>query len=366
MPNDPYQDWEAYKDRELAWIVPALSAQGYALEETQPHVSGERYLMQAVTTESGRKLILLGTRTADGMRVVIKATSDAGGIRELLHERLCRSRLADLRFAYRGFLVPEELLFTHANGRAISIQKFIEQESTFLARPTPDQFTLALAAFKTQEGAHAATYEHMRTIAKTYGIMRAPDYLEHFRAFEATVAASGVTEAVEALRQAAPILSRAVDTISQYEDFLTHTDFVPHNIRIVGSDTYLLDASSLRFGNKYEGWARFINFMELYNPALARALEQYVLDNRAPEESASLRLMRIYRLGEILAYYTRAFLNSTGDLNALNRARIVFWTSVLQSVMSQSPLPDAVRTEYQTVRDALRSPEEKLRQKDLH
>ncbi len=171
---------------------------------------------------------------------------------------------------------------------------------------------------------------------------------------------------MEALRQAEHLLLEGVDTIKQYEGFLTHTDFVPHNIRIVGSDTYLLDASSLRFGNKYEGWARFINFMELYNPPLASALVQYVHDNRAPEESASLRLMRMYRLGEILAYYTRAFLNSTGDLRALNHARILFWTNVLQSVISQTPLPEQVRTEYQTVRDQLRSPDEKLRQKDLH
>src|SRR6187549_2342490 len=103
MSNEAEREWKEYRDRELAWLAPVLEGLGYALDEVQPHLAGERYLMQAVTTRSGRKLILLGRRTSDGKRVVIKATTDTNGMRELLHEYLCRKRLKDIKFAYRGF-----------------------------------------------------------------------------------------------------------------------------------------------------------------------------------------------------------------------------------------------------------------------
>ena len=76
--------------------------------------------------------------------------------------------------------------------------------------------------------------------------------------------------------------------------------------------------------------------------------------------------MRIYRLGEIIWYYTDTLSKSTGDLHELNRARVQFWTRVLESVLRDEPLPSLVREEYVRTRDRLRSPDEKLRQKDLH
>ena len=47
---------------------------------------------------------------------------------------------------------------------------------------------------------------------------------------------------------------------------------------------YLLDHSSLRFGNKYEGWARFRNFTTFYNRPLEEALLLYMRNNRAEEK----------------------------------------------------------------------------------
>ena len=87
------KEWETYRDAELGRVHPILAQHGFTLDAAQPHITGERYLMQAVTTASGRKLILVGTRTRDGLRVIIKATSDAAGIRELEHEAQCRSLL---------------------------------------------------------------------------------------------------------------------------------------------------------------------------------------------------------------------------------------------------------------------------------
>ena len=365
-PNSEKQ-WEDYRDHELAGVRPLLAALGYELEAEQPHIAGERYLMQAVTTTSGRKLILLGRRTRDGKRVVVKATSDGAGMRELEHERACRRLLTSIRFAYRVFHSPEELFYGRRGSVLISIQSYIEQESTFLARPLKKQFALALAAFKAQEGAHATTYGHERLIGKAFGVMRSREYLEQFTVFEKNILHT-VPELVprELLASVGNVLHSGARTIEQYSGFLTHTDFVPHNIRVHGERIYLLDHSSLRFGNKYEGWARFINFMTLYNPPLAHALVEYVRLNRTPEELLSLKLMRLYRLSEIIWYYAHTLSQCSGNLRELNTERVKLWSAVLKAVLDNALVPSDVLEKYRSKRDALRSSEEKLRQKDLH
>ena len=367
MQNNPQKDWEEYKSRELDILKPLLNELGFELEEHQPHLLGERYLMQAVTTIGGKKLILIGRRKKDNKRAVIKATKDNYGKWELEHERMCRNVLHHIRFAYKTFLSPEEILFTSREGYTISIQTFIEQECPFTARILRDQFFLALKAFKAQESAHATTYSHEQLIAKTFGRRSTQDYLNDFSVFrELIVTKTNAKELGVTLEQAEEFLKRNSEVIEQYGGFLTHTDFVPHNFRVKNGEIYLLDHSSLRFGNKYEGWARFINFMTLYNPELAQALIDYVHLNRTPEESLALKLMRIYRLGEIMAYYTAAVSNSVGDLQELNRARIYFWADVLRAVLSDTSIDPVVVATYRATRDRLRSPEEKVRQKDLH
>src|SRR6202000_971290 len=91
-------------------------------------------------------------------------------------------------------------------------------------------------------------------------------------------------EASEAMREASAFLREHRVNIDRYTGFLTHTDFVPHNLRIGSGYIYLLDHTSLRFGNKYESWGRFVNYMALYHPALAAALVEYVKRNRSAEE----------------------------------------------------------------------------------
>ncbi|MBI3572114.1 hypothetical protein HY091_01095 [Candidatus Kaiserbacteria bacterium] len=365
--NDAEQIWQEYVDRELAVIAHVLTELGFELEVEQPHLFGERYLMRAVTTVSGRKLILLGHRREDGKRVVIKATSDAGGIRELEHERTCRAVLQRINFAYQTFLSPEEILFTKRGPYTLSIQAFIEQERPFLGRPLEEQFALALSAFKAQEGAHATTYGHERIIRNTFGARDAAGYLAAFRQFQKEILKRIPDEALRALlEKSVELLEASREIIEQYGGFLTHTDFVPHNFRVVGHDIYLLDYSSLRFGNKYEGWARFLNFMALYNPPLQQALMDYVRLNRTPEESLALKLMRIYRLGEIISYYANIIEKCSGNLRILNQERVRFWTHVLAAVLDDRQPAPAVLEEYKKKRDQLRSAEEKRRQKDLH
>lgn len=365
MHNNAKEAWEKEAREQMMLLAPVLEDLGFGLDDSQPHMGGERFLMQAVTTASGKKLILLGKEKYSGRRVVVKAAREAAGMQELEHERVRRKVLADIGFAYTAFESPEEIAFMNKNGYTISVQAFVEQDRPFTDRPTEEQFAIALRSFKAQEGAHATTYGHLRRIKKTFGRRTAPEYIEAFGSFRERVAAA-FPEFAGLLSEAGSFLSTHARTIEQYGDFLTHTDFVPHNFRVVGNTVYLLDHSSLRFGNKYEGWARFVNFMELYNPELAGALVAYVRDNRTPEESLSLKLMRLYRLGEIIWYYVRTLERSAGDLEDLNRARVVWWARVLEAVLrDRQPAPD-VREEYMQLRDRLRSPDEKERQKGLH
>lgn len=360
--------WEKYCAQELADISPILNEAGFTLDTEQPHLKGERYLMQAVTTESGKKLILLGRQKSDQRRVVIKVASDPYGIREIEHEELCRNTLKKMNFAYEAFLSPRTILFTRYGRFSISIQEFIENEHPFIERPLPEQFTLALNAFKAQEGAHATTYAHRRFIKKTFGEKTAKDYLRAFENFETEILKTlrDNKELSATLQKAKELLRAESEIIEQYSGFLTHTDFVPHNFRIINNNIYLLDHSSIRFGNKYEGWARFINFMALYNPELERALIEYVRNNKTAEESHSLKLMRVYRLGELIYYYTNTLAKSSGDLYTLNRARIDFWNHVLDAVLKDEFVSKDIIDEYVRRRDTLRDEGEKIRQKGLH
>lgn len=362
------QNWKTYRDQELENVTPILKRIGYTLEEKQPHIQGERFLMQAVTTTHSQKLILIGRRTTDNLRVVIKISPNKNDADEIRHERICRRALERIEFAYTTFAHPQELFFGEQDGYVIFIQEFIEQPCQFLDRPHTEQFELALRAFKAQEGVRATTYAHHRFIKKIFGKKECRDYIHLFSQFKEGIQKKTPknTHLLTALEQSQKEIEKHGTYIDQYADFLTHTDFVPHNFRIRDKTIYLLDHSSIRFGNKHEGWARFLNFMTLYNPTLEHAFTQYTKDNRAPEEAVSLRLMRLYRLGEILLYYTNTLSRSEGNLRILNEKRVELWATVLSSLLHETPLPQDTIETYKNERDALRSEEEKERQIGLH
>lgn len=358
MPDkNEQQVWREYCRRERAGLSPILKKLGVELEERQPHIGGERYLTKPLV--GGRKLVLVG-RMSSGMRVVVKASSEQGGIREIEHERMCREVLERISFAYQTLLSPKELLFVRRGPYAVLVTEFVEQERPFIERPVEEQFSLALKAFKAQEGAHAATYEHARIITKTFGEMRAADYIDNIKRYAAEA------KPYAELGKAVNFLSDNAETIEQYGGFLTHWDFTPQNIRVKDGHIYLLDHSALHFGNKYEGWARFSNFMELYNPPLAQALLQYVRDNRAPEETLSLKLMRVYRLAELIRYYCGWLPRTEGALHELALARVALWSEVLKAVLNNRTVPPERIEVYKKTRDSLRSEEEKQRQVGLH
>lgn len=368
MDRDHAKEWQGYREKEIEQATPLLERLGYVLEEAQPHTEGERYLMQAVTTASGRKLILIGRRLEDDVRVIIKVSTDPDGIREIESERASRLMLEQMGFSYASFLAPEELEFVRTRDMLVAITAFIPQERSFLSRTFEEQFMLALNGFKAQESAHATTYGHYRRIRHAFETRTAKTYCASAASFADSIqrARPDDVELAHILIRVESLLKEGSETLNQYGGFLTHTDFVPHNFRVVGDAMYLLDHSSLRIGNKYEGWARFINFMVLYHPALADALASYVALNRAPEESSSLKLMRAYRLTELIHYYVHAAGRSQGDLRTLNEARVAFWTAVLKALLDDSQVPVDVRDTYIATRDRLRSDEEKRRQQGLH
>ena len=193
-------------------------------------------------------------------------------------------------------------------------------------------------------------------------------YLASYRAFQKDISEHPLVPetARAAIKKGGDMLEKHRETIEQYCGFLTHTDFVPHNFRIVGDNMYLLDHSSLRFGNKYEGWARFLNFMTFYNRPLEEALLFYMRNNRAEEEMLSLTLMRIYKLGELIWYHSDKLEKTSGDLRTLTQRRVEFWTSVLEAILGNTLVSEQIVREYVKTRDVLRSAEEHNRQKGLH
>ncbi len=357
-----------YTHGELITIISILRDLGFIVDKYQPHISGERNLMRAVTTKSGKKFILLGNSISNNKRVVIKITNDFMGAKEIQHERVCRNALKNIPFAYNVFLSPKELLYKNTKGYAVFIQEYVKQESTFLELPIEEQFDIVLRAFKAQEGAHVVTHEHKKVIIKTFGSVNANWYLSSYKKFQEDIVKClpKNTQLTTLLSQGSTLLSKNKKTIEQYGNFLTHTDFVPHNFRVVYKDMYLLDSSSIRFGNKYEGLARFLNFMTLYNKPLEEALLFYIKNNRTDEEYLSLHLMRIYRLGEIIWYYTNLLKETSGDLHRLTDIRIDFWTAVLKATLCWNYVGEDIINKYKKMRDVLRSDDEKRRQKLLH
>ena len=362
MGNNHQQNWEQFRDQELIKVTLLLGQLGFSLDKKQVHISGERYLT------GNRKLVLLGHRNDDQKKVVIKVSSDPAMIAEIEDERNSRNILKEINFAYHIFSFPPEILYTHKQDCVIFITEFIEQEMTFLERPLTEQFFIALKAFEAQSAIHATTYEHSSVIKKVFGIFSAQTYLQKTEEYirEINLILEGDKDLKNILASSQEFIKNNLEIIDIYSNFLTHWDFVPHNFRVRNHEIYLLDHAALRFGNKYESWARFINFMTLYNEPLEQALLSYVKNNRDQSEYLALRLMRVFRLVEIIWYYASTLGDVVGDLHILNQKRIIFWTKVLESVLVDQSVNRNIVDEYKRIRDSLRSPEEKERQKKLH
>ncbi len=362
MNNHNKTAWEAYYTKELTTVGRILSRLGFSLEKEQPHLIGERYVL------SGKKFVLLGRRDSDGKRVVIKCTNEKEHSIALQKERACREVLYTMRFAYHIFQTPREIFFQESEGYTFYCTEYIPQTCTFLERPLEEQFFLALKAFEAQESSHGTTHEHIHLMRKYFEVYNEDTYLQKMAFYEKTCIEKLPHEhrLHRILAQAQNILAKEKTILARYTNFLTHWDFVPHNFRVQNDEIYLLDHTALRFGNKYEGWARFLNFMLLYNKPLEEALSTYIQRNRHPDEYQSLLLMRIFRATELVWFYTNTLARAEGDLHTLEEARIQFWREVLEAHIKHIPVSDACIATYKKTRDALRDTEEQKRQQGLH
>ncbi len=328
-----------------------LTALGFTLETEQPHISGERFLM------AKNKQVLVG-HDKTSKRVVIKISNMAEGQEDITKEKRARDMLASLSFALDNILFPEEIYFGKKDGYVIWAIEFIEQEKVFVEYTLEEQFFLILRAFEAQEAFHATTFEHEKKVEGLFPILHAKEYFSEFAKFE-----------IDGLKEAEDFLLSHKQLIDKYCNYLTHTDFVPHNFRVRNRKIYMLDCSpeirTVHFGNKYEGWARFLNYMTIHNPKLEKLLGDYIRKNRGEEEYLSLRLMRVYKLGFILNFYHKSLVNTDGDLKELTLERIDFWREVLKYVLEDKEMPEGFVEEYKKKRDTLRSDEEKKRQKEF-
>jgi len=336
-------------DEKLVKISKIIEGLGFSLDEKQPHIGGERYLM------TGNKLVLIGRQNATNIKVVLKVSSHPLGKKEIEREKQARDILLSLAFANNTIFFPKELYFGQSGSHLIWVTQFIEQDKVFVARPIEEQFFTVLGAFEAQESFHATTYEHIREVRDFFPIYSSKKYLDDFKKFGTA----------QIFIQAEKFLNAHSTTIDRYANHLVHTDFVPHNFRVNNHQVYMLDCSSVYFGNKYEGWARFLNYMLIHNPNLEQLLSKYIRENRGEDEYLSLRLMRIYKIGYLLDYYATSIAKTTGDLHTLTALRIDFWGKAMKAILDDAPLERNMLKEYLINRDRLRSPEEKERQKEF-
>jgi hypothetical protein len=351
--------WADRLRNETEAIKKAIMPLGYKLGEEQPHVSGERFLM------TRNKLVLLGTDKT-GKKVAIKASSHLDGKKEIQYEKNARDLLQSVSFAEDVLLFPEEIYFGQIQEYLIFITEYINQEKVFVEHSLEQQFFMALKAFEAQEAFHATTFEHVKKVGIVFPIFSARTYFDSFNEFQKSVKKldeDGILEDI--LSQAEQFLKEHKATIDTHSNHLVHTDFVPHNFRVSGQKMYVLDAAAVQFGNKYEGWARFLNYMLIHNPDLEKLLTDYVRANRGEVEYLNLRLMRIYKLGYLIDYYIRSLPKTSGNLHELTKKRIAFWHRVLELMLEDKPVSREFIDEYKNKRDSLRSEEEKERQKEF-
>jgi len=94
-------------------------------------------------------------------------------------------------------------------------------------------------------------------------------------------------------------------------------------------------------------------------------LSKYLKENRGEDEYLSLRLMRIYKIGYLLNYYTKSAAKTNGDLHDLMVLRLSLWKKALEAVLNDKALEENILNDYLIARSRLRSPEEKERQKEF-
>jgi hypothetical protein len=385
-------NWQEFVQQEISFFTPILKGLGFEIDIDQPHTKGERGSFRA------KKIILLGRRISYNFKVVIKCARYEEGIKELQEEKQARENIKKIDFAYHEFLEPKEILFRNEKMFLIQVTEFIVEEKKFLDRDPNNQFDIAYRSLITQEGIHAVTSKHNKTIKKLFTTFDFNTYRHNLSKFKIIISDFLLSSGTGALgplikgpasvrahlckaSEVGGILDLAENEflqnkhrIQQYSGFLTHTDFVPHNFRVRNDNgverVYLLDHSAIIIGNKHDGWARFLNFCVLHSPIVEKWFTEYFKVNRSKEESESLRLMRIYRLFELVTHHVTIYKNTNEvenkELKELSKKRVFFWLELLQALYENRELDKGLIEDYKNNRDNLRSQSEKERQQVIY
>jgi hypothetical protein len=349
------KDWHERLEREIARVREKISSLGYLLEDDQPHVKGERFLL------GGSTKVVLHAIDKNGVRVVVKASTSPEGVLEIKQEKRVRDMLGRLSFAADTFKVPQEIHYDEDGAGVLFLTEYIEQKEVFAERSLEERFFMALRALEAQEAFHATTYEHLREVKEHFPLFDANAYISSTRGFARDL--ESVPGILPLLHDVAAMLDTNRTRIERYGNYLSHSDFVPHNIRVQGRTIWLLDYTSIHFGNKYESWARLINYMLIHDTELAEALLSYVRSDRGEDEAEALRLMRAYKAAFLTAFYARSLRKTDGNYRALTELRVALWMGITRKLLDGAPFPEADAERYIRERDTLRSDEEKARQR---
>lgn len=355
------EEWDAWKMGEIRKATTKLRDLGYALDDEQILIGGERFL------QSGKKLVLTGQHMGRKERIIAKWSTDKSGMKEIADEHKKRTLLDALDFSYATMRFPTEVGFIDTEDHVLAITEYIPQDTIFIALPLQKQFFFALSALESQEGVHATTRSHQAAIRGLVETFDADDYLRTYEEYSARIRERTPGDGVfhQLLADGTRFMRERRTTIARYTGFLTHTDFVPHNLRVNGNSIIILDHTSLAFGNKHDSWARFINFMTVFRPDLERLLLDYVRTNRGMDEYESLRSMRLFKAVLLLDFHTAAREKATGDLRTLITTRISLWEKIVAHILRDTPLPGNIIEEYRAASVRLRSKEEKKRHEEI-
>jgi len=339
-------------------IQKIADAHSVVFDDNQLHVGDERAIM------SPHKFVFTGTDTTTGSRVVLKCSNHPDGIAEMYSEHIISHTLQSLPFSEELLNAPRELFYGTKHGYTVGITEFIEQNTVFSAHTLQEQFFMALQSLEAQEAFHATTSEHRGYVRDSFTIHSPVYYQETTAVFTQTIT-NQAPQYTDLLKNIVGEINSAQQLLSIYDGYLIHTDFVPHNFRIAKDHVYLLDFSSFRLGNKYESWARFVNFMEVHSPELVPLLVNYVDSDRGAEEANMFRLMRLHKALFLAHFYTNNIQKTSGDMQKLAQMRLDIWMKIIDSLYHTKDSPIEEINRYRVERNTLRSETEKARQQEF-
>lgn len=353
------QKWDEKIKNELPIIRELLSTIGVTLDEIQPNLIGEKFLMKT------DKFGLTGTYTPENAKVMIKASNHKNGIKELEADRKVSHIVDKLSFSNEKIKTAKEYFYGDLGGYRILVQEFLDQQKALIQLPLEDQYYISMRGFSVLESFYLTTKSHYTEVKKHFPILTAKDYLKTFSKYLKNIHNILNDPIVdEKLDQSYTLFRQNLKLVDKFSAYLVHEDFVPHNFRVYNNILYFIDHEALRFGNKYESWARYVNWMLVQYPPMEEKLVEHVR-KLGTEDYLNLRMMRLLKCAQLINYYAETLAKTSGDTYDLNVRRFNLWIEVLVSLTNDRKLHPSFIEEYKQARDVLRTDDEKQRQKLL-